>query len=338
MSWFFSEPKIDKCIKRLTRKNNYSPSEYNRYKNLCKIVNNIQISDETKVVNDTFTELLHTWFNDNVIVSEISKHLRKIGVCVCKEMVIWKNFTPGNVAIFIPRFKYDKTNSRDIQEAESIDYEKYYNTQIQTCQNDIFAIPIRTYRYNKTTHLNMIVVKRETGKPYKLSAELFEPNGDKIDAKEEMTFILRKLFDSEIETPDDIHIIDIPEMCPGIYIQSRMKPPYTETCSTISFWYAINRLLNPYEDYETTYKRMNSYLSGFFRDPTRIMKRIILSFMLLLDIDEQGFIGDKRLTSQSLRDLGIQNTGTDINKISRGGKKRKPKTKTNRKTRKNKRL
>ena len=81
---------ISNCVKKLSGVDDYSDLQYNKYKNICKIANNIKITNNPIVINEQFSEFLHYWFNDNVIISEIIKHLRNIGICILKE-IIFKN-------------------------------------------------------------------------------------------------------------------------------------------------------------------------------------------------------------------------------------------------------
>ena len=78
-----------RCIDKFVANNDIKIRD--KYKNICKVLEKIEITDDVQVINTKFTELLHLWFNDNAILHEIYKHLASIGICVLHEIVIWKN-------------------------------------------------------------------------------------------------------------------------------------------------------------------------------------------------------------------------------------------------------
>lgn len=58
-------------------------------------------------------------------------------------------------------------------------------------------------------------------------------------------------------------------------------------------WYAIERLLDPERDPQETYKSMLRYLTR--TDPKVTMRKIIISFMKLININDAGIINDKKI-------------------------------------------
>jgi len=286
---------ISECVKKLSGVNDYSLLQYNKYKNICKIVYNIKITDNPIVINQKFSEFLHLWFNDNVVISEIIKHLRNNGICILKEIIFINN------KHVIAKLVYDKEKKQTKHLLNNLNYEQYYNTQIEVCKDNMFAIPFRNV-YGSSAHSMILIVKRQPDLQHKLSVEIFEPNGVVYPIPEtDIEILLNNLFKYELILPSEIKIINIPKICPNIHIQSKLiGTDYSRTCFYISIWYSINRLLNPEEDYKETYRRMNNYISRYFTRPEIIMKDIILSFINLLDIneldiDENGVINKKNV-------------------------------------------
>lgn len=144
----------------------------------------MQISDDVEVINTQFTKLLHLWFNDNAILHEIYKHLSSVGLCILKEIVIWKNIENTNQTMYVIAHNYGYDDMDKLVKHHFTSYlneEMYYNTQIKECRNNIMAIPIKIYNNNDPmAHANMLIVKKQTNKRIKILVECFEPFGNQF--------------------------------------------------------------------------------------------------------------------------------------------------------------
>jgi hypothetical protein len=274
-----------------------------KYKNICKILLRMEITDDVRVINAKFTELLHLWFNDNAILHEIYKHLALTGICILHEIVIWKNIqSTGQIMYVIPtNYGYDDMPDTDKHHTTSyLNEEMYYNTQIKECPNNIMAIPITIYNEgDPMAHSNMLIVKKQYNKNVKIMVELFEPFGNiSIENSEfEITQLIYNLFayDSHITQPDEMQIISVSTNCS---LQAHVFfSKYSNSCAIFSLWYAIERLLHPEKDPIETYRNMEIYLKK--SNPVFAIKNIILSFMMLININDDGVINDKKKIDKS---------------------------------------
>ena len=293
---------LSRCIDKFDKTNNIQIR--NKYKNICKILDGIQITDDIQIINKKFTELLHLWFNDNAILHEICKHLTSIGICVLHEIIIWKNIgNTGQTMYVIPHnYGYDDMPESGKQHNTSyLDEELYYNTQIKECPNNIMAIPISIYNNNdEMSHANMLIVKKQENNPVKILVEWFEPFGNRTTENNEfeITQLIHNLFvyDLRITRQDEINIMSVSQNCS---LQMHVVfSKYSKSCAIFSLWYAIERLLHPEKDPIETYKNMEMYLTKL--NPTLAIKNIILSFMMLININNDGVINDKKKIDKSI--------------------------------------
>lgn len=289
------------CIDKFTKES--TPNVRNRYKNICKILNNIQITDDIQIINKAFTDMLYLWFNDNAILHEIYKHLQSNGICVLHEIVIWYNVgNTGQTMYIIPHnYGYDDMSETTKTHTTSyLDFERYYVTQIKKCKNNIMAIPITIYYNNDTNaHSNMLIIKRQLNLPIKILVEHFEPYGNMslLDNAFEISHLINNLFAYEINNQNEIQIISSTKYNCPIQIQL-MGTKYSDTCSILSLWYAIKRLLNPEEDPYETYRNISNYLKN--NGAELAIKNVIKSFMLLIDISEKGIINGKKSINKNI--------------------------------------
>jgi len=288
---------LTKCIDRFvaTNRNN----DRDKYKNICKVLEKIEITDDIQVINAKFTELLHLWFNDNAILHEIYKHLSSIGICVLHEIVIWKNIENSGETRYIIPHNYGYDDMPDTIKRHTTSYlneEMYYNTQIKKCPNNIFAIPIAIYNHNDPmSHSNMVIVKKLNNGPIKLMVECFEPFGpmlmDADTSDVEIAQLIHNLFAHDLHIKqDEIHIMSVSQKC-SLQIHVFFSK-FKDSCAIFSLWYAIERLLHPEKDPLETQMYMEKYLTK--SNPEFVIKMIILSFMMLLNINEFGVINDKK--------------------------------------------
>lgn len=297
----------NECINKFVK--NGDSDLRHRYENICKIVNDIQITDNIQIINERFTELVHLWFNDNAILHSIYKHLRTKGVCILHEIAIWKNISnSGDTMYYVPiNYGYygAELDTRDAKNPayysnRQLDPEMYYNTQIRECPNDIMAIPIRLYvEGDDTSHSNMLIIRRYKYGMLKVLVEHFEPyfTFSNPNYSTEITQLVYSLFsyDPLVTKPKDILISSITSVCPMQHLLYSTK--FANTCAIFALWYALKRLLNPKENVTTTMDNINKYLqqnNNTPEDRALVMKKIILSFMQLLDIDENGVINNKK--------------------------------------------
>lgn len=299
---FLGFNKNKKCVEKLANSKNVE--EQKKYKNICKIIDNIQISEDINVVNQNFTEFVHLWFNDNAVLNEIYKHLASRGLCVLHEIVIWHNIGDSQKTAFVIPHYYGYDNmpgSTKKHYTSYLDYDLYYNTQIKQCNSDIMAIPITIYNNNDTiSHSNMIVIKRVHNQQIKLSVEIFEPYGlmSRIDNSREFLHLMQFLFSNEIDAINDIQMINVARNCipQTIIIQ---KSNFKNSCAIFSIWYAVKRLLNPDNDPYETAIQIERYIRST-SDHVNAIKNVILSFMNLIDINEKGIINDKKMIDTNL--------------------------------------
>lgn len=292
----FKSP-LTQCIDKFAKNKDIDTRE--KYKNICKVLEKIEITDDIQVINTQFTQLIHIWFNDNAILDEIYKHLTSIGVCVLHEIMIWINANNTGQVRFIITQNYgydDMPESNKHYISSYLDEELYYNTQIRQCPNDIFAIPIAIYNQEDSmAHSNMLIVKRQPEQPVKILVEWFEPYGVymKQNYEFEISQLVYNLFVYEpiVLNRNDIHIISASQNCMSLQMHVHHSQ-FKNSCAIFSLWYAIERLLNPLNDPSETYRIMESYLTK--TDPLIVIKNIILSFMMLLHIDNKGVINQKK--------------------------------------------
>ena len=284
-----------KCLEQLAKSKN--EIDQNKYKNICKVINQIQITEDITVINENFTKFLHLWFNDNAVLTEIYKHLASKGICILHEIVIWYNISGSGQTMFVIPHNYgydDMVGSNKKHHTSYLDYGMYYNTQISECQSDIMAIPITIY-YNEDpmAHSNMLVIRRQLNQPVKIICEVFEPYGlmSKRDNSFEILHLIQNLFSYDINSQDEIQVIFVAKTCLlQFYV---LSSEYKDSCSVFSMWYAIRRLLNPEENPITTVRSMQEYLIK--TDPVQAIKNIILSFISIINIDNRGIINSKKM-------------------------------------------
>lgn len=294
-----SETNVAKCIQKLSKTENYDENMKNKYQNICKIINNIEIADNIQVINEYFTEFMHMWFNDNAVINEIYRHLNSRGICVLHEIVIWYNIENTGHTIFAIPHHYgydDMPNTTKSHNVSYLDVELYYNTQIKECKNNIMAIPITIHNEDSSmAHSNMLIIKRENGQ---IIVEHFEPYGNisKYDSLFEITQLMYELFAYEINSQNDVKIISVLDDCSlQRYV---LYNKYRDSCAMFSIWYAIMRLLNPEETYTVTREKMRKYLLS--KSPTIVIKSIISAFMLLIDINDAGIINNKKTINKGI--------------------------------------
>lgn len=293
---------IDKFVKDTDSKTR------DKYFYICQVLNNVQITDDIQLINANFTNFLHLWFNDNAILHEIHKHLASIGICVLHEIVIWKNIGNSGQTMYVIPHNYGYDDMPESTKHHSTSYlneEIYYNTQIKECPNNIMAIPITIYIDNDSiAHSNMLVVKIQKNKSVKIMVEYFEPYGNMSTQNNifEISQLINNLFvyDLNVTKQDDIQIMLVSQNCS---LQKHVLfSKYCESCSIFSIWYAVKRLLNSEEDPVKTCKTMELYLTK--SNPTLVIKNIILSFMMLIDINDVGIInGKKKIDTKLLSKL-----------------------------------
>lgn len=277
----------------------------NKYTNIYKVLNNIQILDDNiQIINTKFTNSLHIWYNDNAIFHEICKHLASIGIHILHEIVIWKNIENSGQTMYVIPHNYGYDNMPKTTKHHHTSYlneEVYYNTQIKKCPNNTMAIPIIIYHNNNSiAHSNMLVIKKQKNNPVKILVEHFEPYGNASTQNNifEITQLMYNLhsYDVNVTRQDDIQIISTSQFCS---LQSHVLfSKYCDSCNIFSIWYAVKRLLNPEEDPIKTCKNMEYYLLE--NNPILTIKNIILSFIMLLNINEKGVINGKKIIDKKL--------------------------------------
>lgn len=273
-----------------------------KYKNINKILNNIEITDDIQLINTKFTKCLHMWYNDNAIFCEMYKHFRSINIHILHEIVFWYNIgNSGQLMYVIPHhYGYDEMScSYKKHHTSYLDMEIYYNTQITKCKNNVMAIPIVIYENgNSTAHSNILIIKRHGDG--KLCVEYFEPYGNisKYDITFEISYLMNNLFAYEINNQCDIQIINVAQKCS---LQKHILfNCYRDSCGIFCIWYAVKRLLNSEEDAYKTYINMENYLIK--QSPIKTIKNIIASFISILDINDKGIINNKKSISKSILD------------------------------------
>lgn len=290
-----------------------------KYTNICKVLERIEITDEVQVINAQFTELLHLWFNDNAILGEIYKHLASIGICILHEIIIWKNIdNSGQTMYVIPlNYGYDDMPDSVKHYTSYLNEEMYYNTQIKECSNNIMAIPITIYNHNDhMAHSNMLIIKKQMHSPVKILVEHFEPFGNRLreNSEFEITQLVQNLFvyDSHITSQDEIHVLSVSQKC-SLQIHVFFSK-YSNSCAIFSLWYAIERLLHPEKDPEETYRNMEIYLTK--SNPVLAIKNIIIAFMMLININDVGIINNKKKINKSTLSEIIGGRNKSIKKIT----------------------
>lgn len=309
---------LTRCIDKFVAKNNDIKRE--KYKNICKVLEKIEITDDVQVINAKFTELLHLWFNDNAILHEIYKHLASIGICILHEIVIWKNIENSGQTMYVIPHNYGYDDMPETIKRHTTSYlneEMYYNTQIKECPNNIMAIPITIYNNNEpTSHSNMLIVKKQKNNHVKILVECFEPFGilSKENNEFEITQLIHNLFvyDLNITRQDEIRIISATQNC-SLQIHVFFSK-YKNSCAIFCLWYAIERLLHPEKDPVETYRNMELYLTK--SNPVLTIKNIILSFMKLIDINDLGVINNKKKIDKSTLSEIIGGRNKTIKKYS----------------------
>ena len=119
---------------------------------------------------------------------------------------------------------------------------------------------------------------------------------EKNDITFEILYLISELFSSEIISPNDIKIIY--PMCNCSIQKYLIDGLYSDCCSIICIWYAINRLFTPENDPNITCINMVKYLT--ISSPNKTIKKIILSFVSLLYISDKGIINNKKIIDKNI--------------------------------------
>ena len=287
---------------------------------LCKIINGVLVNtgnnDDTNK-KDLLGELMHLWYNDPFVVSEIINTLRRNGLHVTKEIKMIVNKMDEAHRVFIG---YD-----DVDFKLANDNEVYYYYAVQTVGDDNFAVrdyldvgdfkrtQIDKYLLNDQlfaipfgisgdylggAHANMLIIKQyndeKSGKPV-IECEHFEPHGQYYKAeqyKEHSDFIINRvwefihlLFDPK---KYKIIVLNPNQICPLVekfdILQGLTSGDWSSSCSVFSLWYMFLRLLNPSRSRSETYCLMNNFLKSS-HSANDIIRQIITTFTSLVTVD-----------------------------------------------------
>lgn len=113
----------------------------------------------------------------------------------------------------------------------------------------------------------------------------------------EITQLINNLFAYEpcVTRQDEIRMIPVSRNCSlqmHVYFSE-----YRDSCAIFSLWYAVERLLYPERDPAKTLMNMETYLTK--TSPAHTIKNIIMSFMMLININDSGIINNKKSIDKS---------------------------------------
>ena len=291
---------IKQCINKLKEKGIIDKVQYTK---LCNIVSGV--SDATIVLND----LLSIYFNDNALLEEIYKSINSTKLCFLHRIDLFSE----NLDISVIQHTGTKMETTTL-----FDPDKYYNEQINKCENDIFAIPI-VFGFKIGNHANILIVKRlryyDSDLVKSITVEHFEPHGkmfygDEIESENQkitdnINQLVHQLFDRETHS---IYIITPDILCPeslsfgGLQGLVRDSSEWNGTCAIFTMWYAFKRLTEPYKSYNIIYQEM---IDVFLKnDPIKTIEAITHSFVNLLNINlNTSEINDDKTISANNRNI-----------------------------------
>lgn len=286
---------------------------------LCKIINGVLINpgdnhDISK--KDLLGELMHIWYNDNLVVSEIYDTLRQNGLHITKEInmnveqmkeadriFIGANGDTGiktendNEVYYYYYLRDYKSstlkffNARVFEEFKDIEIDKYL------LNDQLFAIPFGIGGY-LGDHANMLIIKQYNDEKYDkpvIECEHFEPHGQYYMAemdKEKSNFIINRVFEFIHLLFDPkkykIIILNPNQICPTVELQGLTSNEWGGSCTVFAMWYMFLRLLNPTRSRSETYHLMNNFLKSS-RSANDIIRQIVATFTSLVSIDLTAF-------------------------------------------------
>ena len=305
------------CLTNLRQNANISPELREK---LCKIINGGLINtgnNDEKKTKDSIKDLMHLWFNDAFVVSEIYNTLRRNGLHVTKEIKMLANKMDEDHRVFI-----GSDGDRKLKLAN--DNEVYYYYMVQTVGDDnfkvrafldvgdfkrtqideyllndqLFAIPFGVGGDYLGSHANMLIIKQYNDEKYDkpvIECEHFEPHGQYFLAetyKEKSDFIINRVWELIHLLFDPakykIIVLNPNQICPLVEkfdtLQGLTSGDFGGSCVVFSLWYMFLRLLNPSRSRSETYYLMNNFLKSS-HSANDIIRQIIATFTSLVTVD-----------------------------------------------------
>jgi hypothetical protein len=277
----------DNCISKF----NKNPNLRKKYDALCRIITSPGDDNISKIDLDDALKVLHLLFNNTGIIDLYNKELQNLtGLCFLHNVDYYNNFSYIEDGFYIKRH----TSNLIGYTREKLDVDKFYTNEILNCNDSFLLLPFSTHwviNNEAYHHQNMIFIEREqhrfTGKI--ITMEYFEPNGYLSEAdefKNKGLELVKALFvgrPGEVESDDDIYLIPPLSICPlqnKNYLQTKLQGSnFSGSCSIISFWYGLNRMLFPDESYKKARERMDLFLD---KNPAAQIELVVSAFIALI--------------------------------------------------------
>jgi hypothetical protein len=305
------------CLTNLRQNANISPELREK---LCKIINggliNTGNNDDTSK-KDFLGELMHLWYDDIFVVSEIYNTLRRNGQHITKEIKMLANKMDEAHRIFIGNdgdWKIKLANDNEVyyyymvqtvgdsefKFRDYLDVGNFKRTQIDKylLNDQLFAIPFGVGGNYLGSHANMLIIKQYNDEKYDkpvIECEHFEPHGQYYMAeqyKEKSDFIINRVWELIHLLFDPakykIIVLNPNQICPLVEkfdtLQGLTSGDFGGSCAVFSLWYMFLRLLNPSRSRSETYYLMNNFLKSS-HSANDIMRQIIETFTSLVTVD-----------------------------------------------------
>jgi hypothetical protein len=335
---------------------------------ICKIINGVMVNtgdnDDTKK-KDSLDELMHLWFNDHYVVSEIDDTLRRNGLHIAKQIILLVRpmdkyhrdlidqqgsnivFASDDYKLYYGFFTFNAKHSAGNNGFYPLNPAFYKETIDQYLLSEqLFAIPFG-FSYMGINHSNMLIIRQynnDTDTKKIIEAEHFEPHGQffepGLDAalnKEQSDFIVNRVFEL-IQLLFDpakykIIVLNPNQICPTVELQGLTSGDFGGSCKIFAWWYMLLRLLNPSRSRSETYHLMNNFLTSS-HSANDIIRQIVATFVSLVSVDLTRFTVNGISLSAVTKDKILASKGGRMNPPKPMRKKKKFKTvkKRNKKT------
>ena len=239
----------------------------------------------------TANDMMHVWYNDAIVISEIYETLSQTGrLC----------FLPSVQFIFDDKMENVKTYFKPEQKGNDWYYAypdflvvRFYKKKIQKCKNPTMAIRVSFSReIDKNGHANMLIINRRIKEGQRFwEIEHFEPHGILFLNDENKSNAINDAVDSFIDKlfkDEKYTIIHPQQLCPlNLGMQTLLRhSTYNGSCEIFSLWYGLIRLMNP----AATPTRINNEISSFLqqhKNPHVVMRQIVRTFTKLVTVDPE---------------------------------------------------